>query len=161
METDRNGLEILDRIECMRLLEGAALGRLAVSIGALPVIVPVNFLMDGDRILIRTGEGTKLDAATRGTVVAFEADHVDPLSHSGWSVCVTGRATELREVDDLERAGTLPLPHWVPNGASHYVAVSLDLVSGRRLSHHAPAGAVSAPASMGPSTRQPSPTPSP
>ena len=146
METDRNGLEILDRAECVRLLESAALGRIAVSIGALPMILPVNFLLDRDRILIRTGEGTKLEAATRNTVVAFEVDHIDPFSHEGWSVCVTGRATELRDAGDVERAGTLPLPHWVPNDVSHYVAVSLDLVSGRRLSHHAAAGSVSAPA---------------
>lgn len=145
METDRNGLEILDRVECIRLLEGAVLGRIAVSIGALPVIVPVNFLLDGDRILIRTGEGTKLEAATRNTVVAFEVDHVDPFSHTGWSVCVTGRATEVRDANDVARAGSLPLPHWVPNGVSHYVAVSLDLVSGRRLSHRPAAGSLSAP----------------
>jgi nitroimidazol reductase NimA-like FMN-containing flavoprotein (pyridoxamine 5'-phosphate oxidase superfamily) len=145
METDRNGLEILDRDECLHLLAGAPLGRIAVSIGALPVILPVNYMLDGDRILIRTGEGTKLDAATRDAVVAFEVDHVDPFSHTGWSVCVTGRATELHDEGDVARAGSLPLPHWVPDGVSHYVAVSLDLVSGRRLSHSAAAARVTAP----------------
>jgi nitroimidazol reductase NimA-like FMN-containing flavoprotein (pyridoxamine 5'-phosphate oxidase superfamily) len=145
METDRNGLEVLERDECVRLLGGAVIGRIAVSIGALPVILPVNFLLDGDRILIRTGEGTKLDAATRDAVVAFEADHVDPFSHTGWSVCVTGRATELGDPGDVVQARDLPLPHWVPDGASHYVAVSLDLVSGRRLSHDAQDGVVTTP----------------
>ena len=37
----------------------------AVSVGALPVILPVNSLCDGERILIRTGDGTKLAAAAR------------------------------------------------------------------------------------------------
>jgi nitroimidazol reductase NimA-like FMN-containing flavoprotein (pyridoxamine 5'-phosphate oxidase superfamily) len=142
METDRNGLEILDRAESLRLLGGAALGRIAVSISALPVILPVNFLLDGERILIRTGEGTKLDAAMRDAVVAFEVDHVDPFGHSGWSVCVTGRATELRDEVDLVRARKLPLPHWASNEVSHFVAVSLDLVSGRRLSHNPAPGSV-------------------
>jgi uncharacterized protein len=146
MDTDRNGLEILDRAECLRLLAGAALGRIAVTIGALPVILPVNFLLDGERILIRTGEGTKLDAATRDAVVAFEVDHVDSFSHNGWSVSVTGRATELCDQRDLARARTLPLPHWASSNVSKYVSVSLDLVSGRRLSHNPAAGSVTAPA---------------
>ena len=146
MEIDRNGLEILDRAECLRLLGGEALGRIAVSIGALPVILPVNFLLDGERILIRTGDGTKLDAATRDAVVAFEVDQVDPFSHSGWSVCVTGRSSELREERDLVRARQLPLPHWASNDVGHFVAVSLDLVSGRRLSHNPALGSVTAPA---------------
>src|SRR6516165_11352239 len=86
MDMDRNGLEILDRAECLHLLSGSVLGRIAVTVGALPVILPVNFLLDGDRILIRTGKGTKLEAATRDAVVAFEVDDVEPFSHSGWSV---------------------------------------------------------------------------
>ena len=101
---DRNGLDILEREECLRLLSASSVGRLAVTMGALPVILPVNFLLDGDRVLIRTTSGTKLDAATRNAVVAFEVDDVDPIAHSGWSVCVTGMA---RDVTDRGR----PLLH--------------------------------------------------
>jgi nitroimidazol reductase NimA-like FMN-containing flavoprotein (pyridoxamine 5'-phosphate oxidase superfamily) len=133
MAYDRNGLEILDRGESLGLLAGSAVGRLAISVGALPVILPVNFVLDDERILIRTGDGTKLDAALRDAVVAFEVDDFDAFDHSGWSVCVTGMAREVRDPDDLERIADLPLPHWTPKGVSHIVAVSMDLVSGRRL----------------------------
>jgi len=133
VEVDRNGLEILDRSECLRLLSGSFVGRVAVTVGGLPAILPVNYLVDGGRILIRTGEGTKLDLATREAVIAFEVDHVEPFSHSGWSVCVTGVAKEILDPGELHRVDTLPLPHWTPNGISHVLAVSLDLVSGRRL----------------------------
>jgi len=133
MDLDRNGLEMLDRIECARLLACSTIGRIAVTVGALPVILPVNFLIDGDRILIRTGEGTKLDAAVRDAVVAFEVDHIDPIEHGGWSVCVTGIARELRDAADLHRVSRLPLAHWAPNGPSRVMAVSMDLVSGRRI----------------------------
>ena len=101
MEHDRNGLEVLDRDECLQLLSGCSLGRVAVSVGALPVILPVNFLLDRERILIRTGPGTKLDAATRDSVVAFEVDHIDPFSHGGWSVCLTGMAREVKDEAEL------------------------------------------------------------
>jgi uncharacterized protein len=133
VEFDRNGLEVLGRAESLRLLAGSSLGRLAVTIGALPVILPVNFLLDGDRILIRTSPGTKLDAATQDAVVAFEVDHVDPFAHSGWSVCVTGTAREVTDRDELDRVSRLPLAHWAPDGGDHVVTMSTELVTGRRI----------------------------
>jgi nitroimidazol reductase NimA-like FMN-containing flavoprotein (pyridoxamine 5'-phosphate oxidase superfamily) len=133
-ERDRNGLEILHRDECVKLLTGSSFGRLAVTVGALPAIFPVNYLVEGDRILVRTGEGTKLDAAMRDAVVAFEVDSVDALEHGGWSVCVTGRSSKIRDELELARIAELPLPRWAPDGMSHVMAVSLDLISGRRIS---------------------------
>jgi nitroimidazol reductase NimA-like FMN-containing flavoprotein (pyridoxamine 5'-phosphate oxidase superfamily) len=133
METDSNGLEVLDRAECLRLLSHGSLGRVAVSMSALPVILPVNYLLDGELILIRTGAGTKLAAAARNAVVAFEVDEGDPIGHTGWSVSVTGTAKEITDRDDLERIATLPLPHWAPNGVGHVIALSTDLVTGRRI----------------------------
>src|SRR5204862_2980903 len=108
---DRNGLEILDRAACVRLLGTVSLGRVGITVGALPTILPINFRIDGDRILFRSGVGTKLDAATRGAVVAFEADDFDPLYHSGWSVVVTGVA---REVSDPDDSAVYTTPHWAP-----------------------------------------------
>jgi len=134
MALDRNGLEILEREECLRLLAGATLGRLAVTMGALPVILPVNFLLDGDRILIRTSPGTKLDAAASNAVVAFEIDDVDVFSHTGWSVSVTGIAREITDPDELARIAHMPLAHWAPTDG-HVIAVSTELISGRRLTH--------------------------
>lgn len=130
---DRNGLQVLERDECLRLLGTATLGRIGVTLGALPAVLPVNFVLDGDRILVRTGAGTKLDAATRGAVVAFEVDHIDPVSQGGWSVVVTGVATEVTADDDLRGIETLPLSRWAPCGGSHVVAISTELVAGRRI----------------------------
>ena len=103
-QIDRNGLEVLDRAECIRLLRTVSLGRIGITAGALPTILPINFRVDGERILFRTGVGTKLDAATRGAVVAFEADDFDPMYHSGWSVVVTGIAREVEDPDDARGA---------------------------------------------------------
>jgi uncharacterized protein len=118
VEVDRNGLEVLSRDECLRLLGTAGLGRVAVTTAALPTILPVNFRFDGRQILIRTGRGTKLDAATRNAVVAFEVDEVEPATREGWSVVVTGVARELTDPDGgepprgghLDRGGLGP-PH--------------------------------------------------
>jgi len=130
---DRNGLQVLDTDECLRLLGTATLGRVGVTSEALPVVLPVNFRLDGDRILFRTGRGTKLDAATHNAVVAFEVDDVDAMSHTGWSVMVTGVARELRGVEELAHARALNLPRWAPGEDGRVVAISLELVSGRRI----------------------------
>jgi nitroimidazol reductase NimA-like FMN-containing flavoprotein (pyridoxamine 5'-phosphate oxidase superfamily) len=132
MEIDRNGLEVLDRPECLRLLKSTPVGRIGFSSGALPAILPVNFVVDGDRVLVRTGPGSKLDAAVRHAVVAFEADAIDEDHRVGWSVVATGRAREVGP----DEAGRLDLPdvdRWAPEGNGRLVAISLDVMSGRRL----------------------------
>jgi uncharacterized protein len=133
MEVDRNGLEVLPREECLRLLGTAVLGRVAVSTAALPTILPVNFRFDGRRILLRTGRGTKLDAATRNAVVAFEVDDIEPTAQAGWSVVVTGVARELTDGGELTELRRQPLVRWAPGDDDRVVAISTDVVSGRRL----------------------------
>ncbi len=127
---DRNGLEVLGTAECLRLLETSTIGRIGISSGALPVILPINYRVDGHRILFRTSAGTKLDAATRNAVVAFEVDHIDPIYHSGWSVVVTGVAADVDGAPDEDLWAT---PRWAPGAEDRLVAISIDEISGRRL----------------------------
>ena len=127
MLVDRNGLEVLDREECLHLLATSAVGRVAVTIGALPVILPVNFRMLDNRVVFRTAVGTKLDAATCDAVVAFEVDHIDPTAQTGWSVMVTGIARETAMLDGPDT------PDWAPPGDCRLVEISTDMVSGRRV----------------------------
>jgi uncharacterized protein len=133
MEVDHNGLEVLGRDECLSLLGTATLGRIGVTSGALPTVLPINFRFDGGQILFRTGVGTKLDAATQNAVVAFEVDEIDPLAHSGWSVVVTGVARELTYPGELVEAQRPPLARWAPGGDHRVVAISPEIVSGRRI----------------------------
>ena len=139
MEVDRNGLEILARDECLRLLATAMLGRIALTHRALPTVLPVNFRLAGERILIRTSRGTKLDAATRNAVVAFEVDDIDPDSHTGWSVVVTGVAQELIDPAEpplpelIATSELVRIPRWAPSSHERIIAITLELVSGRRL----------------------------
>jgi nitroimidazol reductase NimA-like FMN-containing flavoprotein (pyridoxamine 5'-phosphate oxidase superfamily) len=133
VEVDRNGLEVLSRQECLRLLGTAGLGRIAVSSGVLPTILPVNFGFDGRQILIRTGWGTKLDAATRNAVVAFEVDEIEPARDAGWSVVVTGVAREATGPNEVAPAHLPSLVQWAQAADDRIVAISTDVVSGRRV----------------------------
>ena len=95
VEFDRNGLALLDPKECRALLGTSAIGRLALSVHALPVVLPVNFTLVSDGILIRTGAGSKFDQACDQAVVGFEIDGYDSMSQTGWSVLVQGHARVL------------------------------------------------------------------
>jgi nitroimidazol reductase NimA-like FMN-containing flavoprotein (pyridoxamine 5'-phosphate oxidase superfamily) len=133
--TDRNGLEVLQRDECLRLLGRSTLGRIGVTVGALPVILPVNYRLVGEHVVFRTTTGTKLDAATHNAVVAFEVDEFDPFSHTGWSVLVTGLASEVTDSDALMELRQAHVPRWAPSGDERIVEVSTEMLSGRRINH--------------------------
>ncbi len=77
MELDRNGLEVLDERECRTLLEGVSIGRVGLSIRAMPVVLPVNFALLPDAVVVCTSPGSKLEAACNQAIVAFQADGVD------------------------------------------------------------------------------------
>ena len=122
------GLELLSEEECMRLLGSTTVGRVGVTVGALPAIFVVNYtLVDGD-IVFRTAEGTKLKAALRHAVVAFEADLTDPVYHQGWSVQAIGVAETFEPSDDV----TGPTP-WAPGERDHFVRIRPEFVTGRRI----------------------------
>lgn len=141
-EVDRNGLDVLTREESLALLTTATLGRLGLTFGALPTILPVNFRLIDDEIVFRTSIGTKLDAATRNAVVAFEVDDLDAMYHTGWSVVVIGVAREVHDADALAVLDAAGIARWAPVECERVVAISTEMVTGRRIRPaHRPLGA--------------------
>jgi nitroimidazol reductase NimA-like FMN-containing flavoprotein (pyridoxamine 5'-phosphate oxidase superfamily) len=132
MDTDRNGLIVLPRGQCLRLLRRSRIGRVVVSIGALPAAFPVNFALLDEDIVFRTAAGTKLSAALDQAIVGFEVDRIDPVFDSGWSVLIQGPSSVLTDPDDLARAQRLHLRPSAPGDRRHFVRVRSELVSGRR-----------------------------
>jgi nitroimidazol reductase NimA-like FMN-containing flavoprotein (pyridoxamine 5'-phosphate oxidase superfamily) len=134
MEIDRNGLEVLGRQECLALLASARVGRIGVTMSGLPVILPVAFAVVPSGIVVRTGAGTKLAAATRNAVVAFEVDGVDEPTRSGWSVAVTGFAREVTKGEELAKLESLVLIPWIGSEhTNHYIVINTELITGRRI----------------------------
>jgi nitroimidazol reductase NimA-like FMN-containing flavoprotein (pyridoxamine 5'-phosphate oxidase superfamily) len=133
MELDRNGLEVLGRSESLRLLATGTIGRIGISSSALPTVLPVNYHFDGERLLVITSPGSKLEAALRNAVVAFEVDDFDPIDHSGWSVVAVGVARVVYDGDELARIRELPVTRWAPRGEWHVLTISIDWISGRRI----------------------------
>ena len=119
--------------ECHALLATAQIGRVVLSIDALPAALPVNPRLIDDAIVFRTGPGTKLTAALRHTVVGFEVDEIDPPTRSGWSVLVVGTSDVVSDPTEIARLDRAGLHSWAPISAPHYVRISIQRISGRRL----------------------------
>lgn len=127
------GLELLDETQCRELLSAGTIGRVAITIGALPAIFPVNYAyLDGD-ILFRTAPGSKLAAATQHAVVAFEVDDYDTAERTGWSVLVVGRAEVVHDLDVTFKALELDLEPWAWGTRTSIVRISPEVLSGRRI----------------------------
>ncbi|HEX3567477.1 MAG TPA: pyridoxamine 5'-phosphate oxidase family protein [Acidimicrobiales bacterium] len=114
--------------ECRRLLGTEPLGRIALSVRALPAVVPVLFHLSGDRVIF-TVETDALFAALTDNIVAFEVDHIDIETHEGWAVVAVGRSGPVVRVD---AAGRPEDSGGAPSKAGRLIAVSLDRLSGRR-----------------------------
>jgi nitroimidazol reductase NimA-like FMN-containing flavoprotein (pyridoxamine 5'-phosphate oxidase superfamily) len=108
-------------------------GRIGLTVGALPVIVPVNYAVDGDRIVMCSEPGAKLEAARMGQVACLEIDDFDPFDHAGWSVLATGRLSEVTDPEEVARLAHLPLTPWAPMEDRHCITLTAELVTGRRL----------------------------
>lgn len=135
MECDqRPAFEELGPEDCLELLREEPVGRVALTARALPVVLPVNFaLLDGD-VVWRSAQGTKLNDASTGFVVAFEADHFEPDHKQGWSVMIQGLAHVITDVEELDRAKELPLEPWALDGvADRYVCLVPNIVTGMRV----------------------------
>jgi len=123
----------LTKSQCFELLARERLGRVAVVDDLGPVIFPVNFILDHHMVIFRTSEGTKLDAACRGSRVAFEIDGADTAAHTGWSVLIRGEAIEVTDPAELVRLRKLPLAPWAPGAKTHYVRILPAALTGRRI----------------------------
>jgi uncharacterized protein len=129
----RVGWQELTKSECFALLSGERLGRVAVVDDQGPIVFLVNFVLDRNMVVFRTDEGTKLDAAARGSRVAFEIDGMDEAARSGWSVLVRGEATEVTDPAELARLRKLRLTPWAPGAKTHYVRILPAQLTGRRI----------------------------
>ncbi len=125
-------LQVIPRDEALRLVASVPVGRVVFTLRALPAVLPVNFVLDGDAIVFRTAPGSKLTAAVRNAVVAFQVDQIDPQTQTGWSVLVTGRAGEIHDPAEIARLRARLKP-WAPGEREHFIRIPTDLVSGRRL----------------------------
>lgn len=78
--------------DCWELLHSQPVGRLAWNGTRGPIVLPVNFTVSEDGIDLRTHAYSAAAREVDDSPVSFQADQVDPVTRTGWSVLVHGRA---------------------------------------------------------------------
>jgi nitroimidazol reductase NimA-like FMN-containing flavoprotein (pyridoxamine 5'-phosphate oxidase superfamily) len=131
--SSRQQLEVLDRQQCLALLQTVRVGRLVFTEGALPAVQPVNFRIHHGNVVIRVAGGPKLAAAASNCIVAFQADDLDADLREGWSVTVVGHADLIVDIDELVEVAGVWLQPWVQGPREHFVRIRTEQVTGRRL----------------------------
>lgn len=123
----------LSRTECFALLGETGVGRVAFSTASGPLIHPVNYLVDGETIVLRTSPYTQLGGHPFG-LVAFEVDDLEREMRRGWSVVVVGRSAPVEDTDeaiDLRRGGRPEA--WAAGHRNLFVRITPQQVTGRRI----------------------------
>jgi nitroimidazol reductase NimA-like FMN-containing flavoprotein (pyridoxamine 5'-phosphate oxidase superfamily) len=135
MSESEIGLATLTADECRALLvtHRPRLGRLAFVADGWPIVLPMNFALDGDVLYFRTSAGRKFAAALRSTHVTFQVDHVDAVWEEGWSLLVFGNLRLVKDATELKRVRHLPLRPWAGGDKPHYLRLEILSMSGRRI----------------------------
>ncbi len=127
--TPTPGATVLSDAESWEFLRSQEFGRLAFHVGDEVHIAPINYAVDGQTLLFRSAEGSKLLAVVINPDVAFEIDTYD--QHTARSVVVRGTARLLAE-DEAHRAEHVPLRPWTDaDNKYNVVEIAPVSVSGR------------------------------
>ncbi len=117
-------------------MAGARVGRLAFVSQGDPVILPVNHGLDGESVVFRTANGSKLLASDSELPVAFEVDGYDADRRSGWSVMIRGVAVTVTDPADVARLNLLGVWPWADLiERTNWVRIRTYSVTGRQTVH--------------------------
>ena len=125
---------VLGTQECQILLRTTVVGRIAVSTPDGPHIVPVNYAVVDDAIVVRTSAYSVLGTYARDAMLAFEVDHVDHEQQRGWSVVARGRAEFVSDPEVIDHIQEVWAPRpWANGSRALYLRLPWTELSGRKL----------------------------
>ncbi|MEU6135076.1 pyridoxamine 5'-phosphate oxidase family protein [Nocardioides sp. NPDC047086] len=124
-------LTTIDRDECLELLERSEVGRVAFGDSEGPMVLPVNHVMVGERIVFRTAPRTAIADHVGTGPVSYQVDEFDAYTSSGWSVLARGTA-EFVDGVWLSAHDLKPEP-WADGRRTLYVCITPVQITGRRV----------------------------
>ena len=114
--------------ECWTLAATAPVGRMAWSGPSGPTVLPVNFIVNGTSVLVRTTAYSEVARECDDSPMAFEVDDIDAEDRTGWSVLLRGRGH--LEYGPGETAGP---DVWLSGPRTLRLRIDVTEVTGRRL----------------------------
>jgi nitroimidazol reductase NimA-like FMN-containing flavoprotein (pyridoxamine 5'-phosphate oxidase superfamily) len=130
-----SNFEVLSERDCRRLLAQHNVGRVAFDGAAgYPVVLPVNYVTDGDLIAFKTSPGEKLESIP-AQPVAFQVDGFDRSTRTGWSVLAQGIGLDITQAAgaQYERLRGRAVSTWAPGAKSDWLAIDVRYITGRRI----------------------------
>jgi nitroimidazol reductase NimA-like FMN-containing flavoprotein (pyridoxamine 5'-phosphate oxidase superfamily) len=128
IEDERVIFESLDRAECLQMLGWESIGRLATCAdGEAPEVVPVNFTLDGDVIVIRCD--ARRAAHLRSRPASFQIDRFDEFQNVGWSVLVSGWLISGKRMTPTDK----DVSPWAPGDRHVMLQLEPTRMTGRRI----------------------------
>lgn len=94
-------MRAMSQRECWDILATHDTGRISYVQGDGPIVLPMNYQAHDGAIWVRTASYTQLAVHLNHQPVAFEIDHADTATRSGWSVLVRGTATHVLHGTDV------------------------------------------------------------
>lgn len=118
--------------DCWDFLATQQVGRVAWC-DRSPHLVPVNYVVAGASVRIRTTAYSELGRQARDKDVAFEVDDLDAFTRSGVSVVLAGRARPWSPEAARAGADAPELESWAAGQRSLVLSIEPGTVSGRRV----------------------------
>ncbi len=134
-EHDKSEMDVLSSSECYQMLGARHIGRLGVVAELYPLIIPVNYALDRDVVVIRTAPGSTVARAEHANVT-FQVDEMNFTNASGWSVLLRGQAESLtaeHSEELIERTRATGVEPWAPGERNHWMRIIPHGISGRRI----------------------------
>ncbi|MGA7420394.1 MAG: pyridoxamine 5'-phosphate oxidase family protein [Acidimicrobiales bacterium] len=115
-------IRVLSREECLDKLGGTSVGRIAITVEAIPTVVAVRFVVNGNRLIFDVIGGSVPGEVFDNVIVGFQADSFDAHGRRGWTVSGTGFVRRLK-LSEL----------WTDNELEIASEIQFSLLSGHEL----------------------------
>jgi nitroimidazol reductase NimA-like FMN-containing flavoprotein (pyridoxamine 5'-phosphate oxidase superfamily) len=131
-------IEELDEDQCLNLISGGGIGRIAYTSRSGPAVLPVNYALHDGAVVFRTAAHGPLDEDLRTGItnadyrVAFEIDDIDMAAKRGWSVLIQGPAHHVTEAEE-EAVRRAAVDTWAPGDRELFVRITPQRITGRRV----------------------------
>lgn len=124
--------DVLPPKRCLELLSSTTVGRIAFAGKEGPVLLPLNYRVVDDAVVVRTsGSGTLGQLAGSDVEVVFEVDYHAPTARSAWSVLVRGTARVVEDPQVLASVEVSRVVSWVPGEHALVLSIPIDQITGR------------------------------
>jgi nitroimidazol reductase NimA-like FMN-containing flavoprotein (pyridoxamine 5'-phosphate oxidase superfamily) len=132
-------VEALSEAECLQLVAGQDVGRIAFTGRFGLTVQPVNYRLHEGSIVFRTDQGGPLDEDLRTGLehgeyqVAFEVDEIKAVTREGWSVLIHGPAHHVTSAEERTAVAESGVAPWAGGSKEQFMRILPTRITGRRI----------------------------